>query len=64
VKDYDVEALVGGSWKTIASGRDNYMRRCTHRFDAVEAEKLRLNVLATNGALMARVYEVRVYDEA
>jgi hypothetical protein len=64
VKDYDVEAMVGGSWKTIATGRDNYMRRCTHRFDRVEADRLRLTVHATNGAPMARVYEVRVYDEA
>jgi hypothetical protein len=40
------------------------MRRCTHRVDALETEKLRLNVLATNGAPMARVYEIRVYDEA
>jgi hypothetical protein len=64
VKDYDVEAMVGGAWKTIASGRENYMRRCTHRFEAVEAEKLRLKVLATNGAPMARVYEIRVYAES
>ena len=29
-----------------------------------EAEKLRLKVLETNGAPRARVYEIRVYDEA
>ena len=40
------------------------MRRCEHRFERVSAEKLRLNVLATNGVKSARVYEVRVYDEA
>jgi hypothetical protein len=64
VKDYDVEAKVGGEWKVVASGRENYMRRREHRFDRTEAEALRLKVLATNGAPMARVYEVRVYDEA
>jgi hypothetical protein len=64
VKDYDVEAKVGGSWKTIASARDNYMRRREHRFDRVEADALRLKVLATNGAPSARVFEIRVYDEA
>jgi hypothetical protein len=64
VKDYDVEAEIGGSWKTIASARDNYVRRRTHAFDAVQATKLRLNVLATNGATAARVYEIRVYNEA
>jgi hypothetical protein len=64
VKDYDVEAKVNGAWKTIATGRDNYMRRCTHRFQPVQADALRLKVVATNGALSARVYEIRVYNEA
>lgn len=64
VKDYDVEAKVDGTWKQIAQGRDNYMRRCTHKFDTVQADALRLKVLATNGALSARVYEIRVYNEA
>jgi hypothetical protein len=64
VKDYDLEASVGGSWQKVASVRDNYMRRRSHKFDAVSADKLRLTVLATNGAAMSRVYEIRVYDEA
>jgi hypothetical protein len=64
VKDYDLMAHLGGSWKTIASVRDNYVRRASHRFDRVQTDRLRLNVLATNGAPSARVYEVRVYDEA
>ncbi len=64
VKDYDLEARNDGEWKTIVSGRDNYHRRCTHRFDAIAADRLRLNVLATNGAPRARVFEIRVYNEA
>jgi hypothetical protein len=64
VKDYSLEAMVGGEWKTIAAVKDNYMRRREHRFDAVSADRLRLNVLATNGAKAARVYEIRVYNEA
>ena len=63
VKDYDVQAEIGGTWMTLASGRDNYVRRRTHTFDPVEATKLRLKVLATNGAPSARVYEIRVYDD-
>lgn len=63
VKEYELQALVGGQWKTVATESDNYQRRRTHKFDRVEAEKLRLNVLATNGAPTARVYEIRVYDE-
>lgn len=64
VKDYDLQAHSGGGWKTIASGRGNYMRRCSHRFETIQTDRLRLNVLAANGAPMARVYEMRVYEEA
>jgi hypothetical protein len=64
VKDYELEAMIGGAWKSIASVKDNYMRHREHRFDRVEADKLRLKVLATNGGPSARVYEIRVYDEA
>jgi hypothetical protein len=64
VKDYDVQARVDGQWKTITSARENYMRRCAHTFERVRADRVRLNVLATNGAPAARVYEIRVYNEA
>jgi hypothetical protein len=64
VKHYDLQARVNRSWTTIAESRGNYMRRREHRFDRVSADALRLNVLATNGAKSARVYEIRVYDEA
>jgi hypothetical protein len=64
VKDYDVEANVGGTWKKIVEVRGNYVRRRAHAFDAVQATQLRLNVIATNGAPSARVYEIRVYQRA
>ena len=64
---HDRSMLGGNSSSEVRlypEGRDNYMRRCSHRFDSVSADALRLNVLATNGAPSARVYEIRVYDEA
>jgi hypothetical protein len=64
VKDYELQARMGGSWRTIESVKDNYFRRREHTFEAVEADRLRLRVLATNGAPTARVYEVRVYEQA
>jgi hypothetical protein len=64
VKDYTLEARVNGDWRTIESVKDNYFRRREHTFEPVEADRLRLNVLATNGAPTARVYEVRVYEQA
>jgi len=38
-------------------------RRRTHRFDRIKTDRLKLNVLATNGAARARVCEI-LYDEA
>lgn len=63
VREYNLEANEGGAWKTVAEEKDNYMRRRVHRFEPVISDRLRLNILATNGVPNARVYEVRVYDE-
>lgn len=63
VKDYDLTAANGGAWKILAEVRDNYVRRRVHRFDPIEAERLQIRVLSTNGTPSARIYEVRVYDE-
>lgn len=59
VRDYRLE--VDG--KTVAAVQDNYHRRRVHRFSEVEGSTLRLAVEATNGASMARVFEVRAYRE-
>lgn len=64
VKDYSIECRLGGSWRTVAEARENYFRRRVHRFEPVRSDRLRLTVLATNGAPAARVYEVRVYNES
>ena len=64
VKDYTLEAHIAGRWQRLTDVRDNYVRRRVHRFDRVRSDRLRLHVTATNGAKMARVYELRVYDEA
>lgn len=63
VRDYALEAMVGGAWRRVAEVEGNYFRRREHRFDTVRTDRLRLNVLATNGAPSARVYEVRAYME-
>jgi hypothetical protein len=63
VKDYVIEYHNGTSWKKILSQEDNYIRRREHQFDTVKTNKLRITVLATNGAGTARIYEVRVYNE-
>ncbi|MCA9444572.1 MAG: hypothetical protein KC964_27545, partial [Candidatus Omnitrophica bacterium] len=64
VKEYNLESETGGSWRMLAKEEENYMRRRVHRFEPLFSDRLRLNVLATNGVPNARVYEIRVYDEA
>lgn len=64
VKDYRLEGWIAGGWRTLAAISDNYVRQRVHRFDTVHTDRLRLTVLATNGAPSARVYEVRAYHEA
>jgi hypothetical protein len=63
VRDYEVSAHNGTAWTTLATAKGNFLRRRVHRFDAVDATKLRLTVHATNGAREARVFEIRAYNE-
>jgi hypothetical protein len=65
VESYELAAWQGGEWQTLAVVSSNYHRFRQHRFAPVQADKLRLRVLATHGgaaAASARVYEVQVYN--
>lgn len=64
VKDYQVQVKKKGSseWTTVATVKGNYQRLNRVRFDAVEAEAVRIHVTATNGLDEARVFEVRCYS--
>ncbi len=64
VKDYDLKVFAAGRWQTVTTVRDNYVRRRVHRFERTSSDRLRVEILASNGAPSARVYEVRVYDES
>ena len=64
VKDYHVECRDGGVWRELLDIAGNYVRRRVHRFQRIQTDAIRLTILATNGSPNARVYEVRVYDEA
>jgi len=64
VRDYRLEYWSGGAWKGLLEVKENYVRQRVHRFEAVRTDRVRLTVLATNGAPSARVYEVRVYQES
>jgi hypothetical protein len=60
VRDYRLCARAGRGWKTLCVVRGNYQRLREHRVRAA-SDRLRLEVLASNGDARARVYEVRVY---
>jgi len=63
VKDYEVACKVDGEWRTVASVEGNFMRRCVHRFEAMQVEQLRVTVKGSNGDKSARVFEIRAYRE-
>ena len=64
VKDYLVEVFANGGWTTVAEVTGNFMRKCNHRFDAMNAEKIRITVNSTWGDPSARITEVRAELEA
>ena len=64
VRDYRIERWSDGGWKPLATVRGNFQRRRVHRFAPVTTDRIRIVVTATNGDPMARIFEVRVYDEA
>jgi len=63
VKDYEIAASCAGERRVLAEVEENYNRFRVHRFDPVEAVKLRLTVRAVHGGSdwPARVYEIRAY---
>ncbi len=62
VRDYRLEAKVQGRWTTLVRETGNRVRRRVHRLATpVRADALRLVVEATNGAVGAEVFEIRVY---
>ncbi len=63
VRDYRLMAAEGGGWRPLVEVNGNYRRRRVHEFASVQTDALRLEVLATNGAAEARVFEIRAYAE-
>jgi len=59
VKDYTVEVFDGKAWVKVAEVEGNFMRKRTHTFETVTAEKIRVTVKATCGDPSARIIEVR-----
>ena len=63
VRDYQLLYRSPGldEWKILGTFTGNYQRLRRHTFAPVQARALRLQILATHGDPLARVYEVRCY---
>ena len=63
-RDYVILACVAEGWKELVRVEGNYQRHRRHQFDAVAADRIRIEIGATNGDPSAAIYEVRCYREA
>jgi FAD dependent oxidoreductase len=62
VRDYTIVARAAdGSERTLAAVKNNYQRLNRHRFEAADAQAVRVEVQATNGDPLARIFEIRGY---
>ena len=62
VKDYRVTCrLAAGGDRTLAEVKGNFQRLNRHRFEAVEAQSVRVEIESTNGDRLARIFEIRCY---
>ncbi len=62
VKAYVVSCACPQGWRTMAQVSDNHHRLAIHRFEAVETDAVKIEVLETWGAPSARIYEIRAYS--
>ncbi|TDE15054.1 discoidin domain-containing protein [Jiangella asiatica] len=61
LRDWDVEVLVNGSWRTVAQVRGNTQLVVSSVFEPVETTALRVVALASNDGKYARIAELEAY---
>lgn len=61
LRDWDVQAKVGGVWQTVAQVRGNTLGHVTSTFDPVQAEAVRILCLDGNDHTYSRIVELEVY---
>ncbi len=64
--NYRIDVMQGNQWKMVIEVTNNESRRNVHRFDAVEADRLRLGLESQSlgdSKDSAQVCEIRVYQE-
>ena len=63
VRDYTLYYRDGRGWVPLLSIQGNYQRHRVHRVGPVETDRLRVEVLATNGSPSACIFELRAYND-
>lgn len=61
VADYKLEVMLDDKKVQELEIKNNYMRKVSHAFPKVKADKIRLAVLKNHGDAHARVFEIRCY---
>lgn len=61
LRDYDVEALVDGTWQAVASVRDNTDAIIESTFEPIETTSVRLKIFDSNDHAYSRVIEFEAY---
>ena len=61
VSDYTIEVVDAGTFNSLVSVKDNYLRMVCHKIKPVSTRKLRFRIQKTNGDNLARIFEIRCY---
>ncbi|MEV4602837.1 hypothetical protein AB0K15_36260 [Amycolatopsis sp. NPDC049253] len=62
LRDFDVQAHVGGAWVTVASVRGNTSGSVTSTFPAVQADGVQIVTLDSNDHAYSRIVELEAYS--
>lgn len=61
IRQYKVEAFLGGEWKTIAEGQ-SIGRKRIQTFEIIETDKIRLTLIGEEGKMMIKSFTVYKSD--
>ncbi len=61
--NFHIDAMIGTKYQRIVEVKDNYQRRVVYNFDAIETNSIRFTVEKTHGDELAKIFEVRCYNE-
>jgi hypothetical protein len=61
LRDYEVQAQINGSWKTLGSVKNAQGKFQEFKFAPVQAKVFRLYITANNGSI-SKVHEIEIYE--